>query len=83
MKNLLSLAVNGGDLWRLNYNRPFAARTQLVELMTLSQTSESDEEGILPPHSPPLFSGPHSYRGIVTSSFTNQQRYQYHKQLLA
>jgi len=31
-----------------------SARTSLWELTMLSQTPESDEEGILPPHSPPL-----------------------------
>ena len=63
MKNLLSPAVNRSDLRRLNYNknnfRP-GLRTPLRELTTLSQTPGSDEEGILPPHSPPL--SPHGQR---------------------
>jgi len=55
VKNLLSPAVNRGDLRILNYNKLFLPQT-LGEVMTLSQTQESDDEGILPPHSPPLSS---------------------------
>jgi len=61
VKNLLSTAVDRGDLRILNYNKRFSAgapsRTPLGELTTLSQTIDSDKEkrrGILPPHSPPL-----------------------------
>ena len=39
VKNLLSSAVNRGDLRRINYNK---TRTSLGELMTFSQTPESD-----------------------------------------
>jgi len=63
MKNLLSPAVNKGDLRRLNYNKTVSAVTlpwtPLGELMMFSQTSESDGEEILPPpHSLFLVSGP-------------------------
>ena len=59
VKNLLLPAVNRGDLRRLNYNKTIlgqgsAPDPAVRELVTLSQTQESDEEGILPPHSPPL-----------------------------
>jgi len=58
MKNLLSPAVNRGDLRRLNYNKTVfgrgSTRTPLGELTMLSQTPESDEEGILPPQSHPF-----------------------------
>ena len=58
VKNLLSLAVNRSDLRRLSTIKPFStgapSRTPLRELMTLSETPESDEEGILPPYFPPL-----------------------------
>jgi len=54
VKNLLSSGVYRGDLRRLNYNKTVLAgaptRTPLGQLMTLSQTSETDEEG---PHTPP------------------------------
>jgi len=59
VKNLLSPAVNKSDLRRLNYNKTIFGRSSapdpaIGELTSLSQTPESDEEGILPPHSPPL-----------------------------
>jgi len=59
VKKLLSPAVNRGDQRRLNYNKTaFLAEalswTLLGKLMTLSQTPESDEEGILSPHYPVL-----------------------------
>jgi len=50
--------VNRDDLRILNYNKTVfgrvSTRTPLGELTTLSQTPESDEEGMLPPHSPSL-----------------------------
>ena len=58
VKNLLSPVVNRGDLRRLNYYKiafgRCSARTPLGDLTTLSQTPESDEEGILPSYSPSL-----------------------------
>jgi len=58
VKNLLSPAVNRSDLRRLicnetNFDRS-SAPDPLRELTTLSRTPESDEEGILSPHSPPF-----------------------------
>jgi len=54
----MSPAVNKGDLRRLKYNKTVfgrdLSRTLLGDFTTLSQTPESDEEGILPPNSPPL-----------------------------
>jgi len=48
VKNLLSTAINRGDLWILNYNKTVFGRapplTPLGELTTLFQTPESDEE---------------------------------------
>jgi len=63
VKNLLSPAVKRGDLWRLNYNKIIFGRGSAAdpaerELTTLSQTPESDEEGIFSPHFPPFASGP-------------------------
>ena len=52
VKNLRSPAYNRGDLRRLNYNKTAG------ELMTLSQTSESDGEGFTSSYSPPVVSGP-------------------------
>jgi len=75
VKNLLPLAVNRGDLRRLNYNKivfgwgstPNPAR----ESMTLSQTPESGEEGILPPYSlTPSHLGTHSPSELVPPLFT-------------
>ena len=55
VKNLLSPAVNRGDLQRLNYNQNLFL-APLGELTVLFQTPESDEEDTSSPFSSPLAS---------------------------
>jgi len=58
VKNLLSPAVNRRDLQRINYNKTIFGKakpqTLLGKLMVLCKNPQSDEEGVLLPHSPPL-----------------------------
>jgi len=55
VKNLLSPAVNRGDLWRLNYNKTIFGLGSAPDLAGRAHDAlpdpKSDEEGILPPHS--------------------------------
>jgi len=58
VKNLLSLAVNRGDLRKLNYNKTVFGRGSAPDLAgrahgAVPDTIESYKEGIFPPHSPP------------------------------
>ena len=48
----MSLAANRSDLRRLSYNKTIFGRG--TQLRAHDALSESDEEGILPPHFPPL-----------------------------
>ena len=73
MKNLLSPAVNRSDLRSISYNKTIfgrdSARTWLGELMTLSQTPESNEEGnTSSPFSSPFASDPRAYRSLSESA---------------
>ena len=58
VKNLLSPAVNRSDLRRLSYNKTIFGWSSALDpderAHDALQTPELDEEGILPPHFPPL-----------------------------
>jgi len=72
VKNLLSPAVNRGDLWRLNYNKTVFCL--VLHRTPFSQIPESDEEWILPPHSPSLSPSPCSPSELVPPFFRPKLR---------
>jgi len=75
MKNLLSPAVNRGDLWILNYNKPFFGRTPLVahDTPALSPHSRMRREYFLSILLP-LISGPRSPSELVLPLFRPKLR---------